>query len=153
DLSGYWRRIPDGGVPRYDPTKPLRQQQAPLTPEHQKIYEASIADQDAGGHGLDLVYRCYPQGMPRQMSGIFPFEFVIKDDVTHIFYELMIMQTRRIYTDGRGWPTQQDPLFAGYSIGKWVDTDRDGKFDELQIETRHLRSPRTWDQAGMPFAN
>jgi hypothetical protein len=151
DWSGLWRRLPDGGVPRYDPTKPLRKQEAPLTPDYQKIYESSLADQDAGGQGLDLVYRCFPQGMPRQMSGIFPFEIVIKEDVTYVLYELMNMQTRRIYTDGRDWPKDQEPLFTGYSIGKWLDTDGDGKLDTLEIETRNLRGPRTFDQAGLPM--
>src|SRR2546421_6224900 len=34
DWSGQWDRVPDGGVPRYDPTKPIRKQQAPLRPEY-----------------------------------------------------------------------------------------------------------------------
>jgi hypothetical protein len=33
DLSGQWNRVPDGDVPRYDPTKPIRKQQVPLRPE------------------------------------------------------------------------------------------------------------------------
>jgi hypothetical protein len=26
DWSGQWSRVPDGGPPRYDPTKPIRKQ-------------------------------------------------------------------------------------------------------------------------------
>jgi hypothetical protein len=33
DLSAQWNRVPDGGVPRYDPSKPIRKQEAPLKPE------------------------------------------------------------------------------------------------------------------------
>lgn len=153
DWYGQWRRVPDGGVPRYDPSKPLRGQQAPLKPEYRALHEASIADQDAGGHGLDPGYRCLPQGMPRQMSGVFPMEFVILPKVTYVLFEYMIHTTRRIYTDGRDWPTNEEPTFAGYSIGKWLDTDGDGGFDTLEVETRNFKGPRTWDQSGMPMAD
>jgi len=43
------------------PSKPLGPaQQAPLTPEYQKIFEASLADQKAGGQGGDPTYTCIP---------------------------------------------------------------------------------------------
>jgi hypothetical protein len=151
DWSGQWRRVPDGGVPRYDPSKPLRKQEAPLTPEYQALHEASIKEQEAGGHGLDEAYKCMPQGMPRQMSGVFPFEFVISPKLTYVLFEYMVHQTRRIYTDGRDFPKDEDPTFAGYSIGKWIDADGDGRQEVLEIETRNLRGPRTWDQSGMPM--
>src|SRR5882757_11105864 len=77
DWSGQWTRVPDGGPPRYDPTKPLRAQQAPMKPEYRKLHEASMADLDAGGLGLDLAYHCIPQGVPRQMSGVSPMEFIV----------------------------------------------------------------------------
>jgi hypothetical protein len=153
DWSGQWLRAPDGGAPRYDTTKPLRAQQAPLKPEYRAAHEASMADQDAGGLGLDLAYRCIPQGMPRQMSGVVPMEFIISPKVTHVLYELMSITTRRIYTDGRDWPKTVEPSFAGYSIGHWIDTTGSGRYDVLEIETRNLRGPRTWDQSGMPTAN
>src|SRR5262245_967771 len=70
DWSGQWNRVPDGGPPRYDPSKPLRKQEAPLKPEFQVRYEASLRDIDSGGVGLDTHYACMPMGMPRQMSGI-----------------------------------------------------------------------------------
>src|SRR5262249_18958192 len=82
----------------------------------------------------------------------FPFEFTVTPSVTHIIFELVIYSTRRIYTDGRDWPKNEDPTFSGYSIGKWVDTDGNGKYDVLEIETRNIRGPRTWDQTGMPMS-
>ena len=64
------------------------------------------------------------------------------------------MQARRIYTDGRTWPKDRgEPTSTGYSIGKWLDTDGDGRFDTLEIETRNIRGPKTWDQTGMPMAD
>jgi len=50
DWKGQWRRA-ESGPPRYDPSKPVREQQAPLTDEYQAVYAASLADQAAGGQG------------------------------------------------------------------------------------------------------
>jgi hypothetical protein len=153
DWSGQWSRVPDGGPPRYDPTKPIRRQQAPMKAEYRTLHEASMADQDAGGQGLDLAYRCIPQGMPRQMSGVSPMEFIVAPDVTHILFQLMSITTRRIYTDGRDWPKDAEPTYAGYSIGKWIDADGSGRYHTLEVETHNLKGPRTWDQSGMPMAD
>jgi hypothetical protein len=153
DWSGQWNRVPDGGVPRYDPTKPIRKQDAPLKPEYQTRHEASMKDLDSGGFGLDTHYACMPMGMPRQMSGVSLMEFLFSPSVTHILFEDMTLSPRRIYTDGRAWPKFGEPTFTGYSIGKWLDTDNDGRFDTLEVETRHIRGPRTWDQTGMPLAD
>ena len=151
DLSGQWRRTATGPA-RYDPTKPNgRGQQAPLKEEYRLLHEASMADQAAGGQGLDNAYRCIPMGMPRQMSGTFPIEFVVTPKLTHILFELFIYSTRRIYTDGRTFPTDEDPTYAGYSIGKWLDSDGDGRYDVLEVETRNLKGPRTFDDTGIPF--
>jgi hypothetical protein len=155
DWSGQWRRAGDGGVPRYDPTKPIRKQEAPLKPEYQARLEASIRDQDLGGMGLDMAYTCRPPGMPRMMSGISLMEFLISPDITRILFDRNDYAPRRIYTDGRDWPKigPDDTTFPGYSIGQWVDKDGDGRYDELLIETWHVRNPRTWDQSGMPMAD
>jgi len=64
----------------------------------------------------------------------------------------VIYSTRRIYTDGRSVPEDQDPTFAGYSIGKWVDTDGDGRYDVLEVETRNMKGPRVLDETGIPTA-
>ena len=39
----------------------------------------------------------------------------------------------------------------GYSIGKWVDEDRRGRYDVLEIETRNLKGPRAFDASGIPL--
>jgi hypothetical protein len=153
DWSGQWRKAPDGGPPRYDPSKPDGAgQQAPLKDEYRRIHEASMADQAQGGPGLYVMsVKCIPMGMPFQMSIVFPFEFVITPKTTYVLFEIMTSQPRRIYTDGRDWPKDPDPTFTGYSIGKWIDEDGDGRFDVLEVETRHLRVPRLFDQTGIPF--
>jgi hypothetical protein len=124
-----------------------------MKPEYRALHEASMADQDAGGLGLDLAFRCIPQGMPRQMSGVSPMEFLISPTVTHVLFELMSITTRRIYTDGRDWPKDVEPSYGGYSIGHWSDARGSGRYDTLEVETRFLHGPRTWDQSGMPTAS
>ena len=155
DWAGQWRRVPDGGPPRYDPSKPNGLgQQAPLTPDAQAKLEASLKDQEAGGQGLDVTYKCIPVGMPRMMSGVFPHEFVFTPDTTFMLFEFMINAPRRIYTDGRPWPQDLgEPTFVGTSIGKWLDTNGDGRYDVLEVETRNIRTPHTFDQAGIPFSD
>jgi hypothetical protein len=153
DWAGQWIRVPDGGVPRYDPSKPLSAQQAPLKPEYQALHEASIRDQEAGGFGLDLNYACYPVAMPRAMSGISRMEFLLSTSATHILFEHMTFAPRRIYTDGRPWPNNEEPRFLGTSIGKWLDNDGNGRYDTLEVETRNIRGPKTWDESGMPLAD
>ena len=39
----------------------------------------------------------------------------------------------------------------GYSIGKWLDTDGDGRFDTLEVETRNFKGPRTVEFSGIPL--
>jgi hypothetical protein len=152
DWAGQWNRVPDGGPPRYDPSKPLRKQEAPLKPEYQARHEARLRDIDAGGVGLDTHYACMPMGMPRQMSGISLMEFLFTPGVTYILYEDVTAHTRRIYTDGRDFPKNSEPTFAGYSIGKWIDSDGDGTYDTLEVETRGpFKGPRAYDATGLPL--
>jgi hypothetical protein len=154
DWSGQWQKVPDGGPPRYDPSKPDgRGQQAPLTEEYRRLHEASMADQAGGGQGLYVSsVKCIPMGMPYEMSIVFPFEFVVTPKTTFVLFEPMTSQPRRIYTDGRDWPKDPDPTFTGYSIGHWIDEDGDGRYDVLEVETRNLRLPRLFDQSGIPFS-
>ena len=39
----------------------------------------------------------------------------------------------------------------GYSIGKWIDMDGDGRHDVLEVETRHFKGPRAFDSSGIPL--
>jgi hypothetical protein len=154
DLKGQWRRAPVPGAvgqPPHDPSKPYgRGQQAPLTPEYQAIFEANLRDQALGGQGNDVTRVCLPNGMPRAMSAYEPLEIIVTPDITYILIN-HIEHTRRIYTDGRPWPANAEPTFVGYSIGKWIDEDGDGRYDVLEIETRNLKGPRVYDASGIPL--
>ena len=59
---------------------------------------------------------------------------------------------RRIFTDGRDWPAEGEPSYEGYSIGKWIDVDGDGRYDLLEVETRGpFKGPRAYDASGLPL--
>jgi hypothetical protein len=147
NLKGQWNRgnpgspnnwIPLGGPP-------------PLTPEYQKVWDDIKADLKAGGAGNWPSTFCIPAGMPAMMALYDPAEIIVTPETTYILISHNDDSYRRIYTDGRPWPDDPEPTFAGYSIGKWVDTDGDGKYDVLEIETRALKLPRGYDTTGIPF--
>jgi hypothetical protein len=76
----------------------------------------------------DLVYQCYPPGVPRIYLHPFPFEIVqTPARVLMVFeYDHLI---RQIFTDGREHRTDLPPSWMGDSIGRFegdtlvVDTD------------------------------
>jgi len=157
DLKGQWRRTDSGNPLRiglaWDPSKPFgREEEPPLTPEYQKIYEANLADMAEGGQGIDPTYNCLAPGMPRIMIAYAPMEIVVTPDTTHILME-HIHDNRRIYTDGRSFPPkmEEDPQFAGYSIGKWIDEGNTGRYNVLEVETRGMKGPRVFDASGIPL--
>jgi hypothetical protein len=150
DWSGPMRWTQVRGGNRYDQYKPPgRGQEAPLTPEYQAKFEASLKDQAEGGQGANQTYSCLPGGLPRDMAGNQGLEFLVTPRSTHIIF--VHQMPRRIYTDGRAWPEEVDPSYFGYSIGNWIDEDGDGKFDVLEAETRHFLGPRSFDNAGIPL--
>jgi hypothetical protein len=155
--KGAWERFVVrglGGQPSFDQTKPWGLgQQAPLTPEYQKVLEDSIADQANGGQGnyFDHAVRCAPGGMPLMTIAFFPLEFVVTPDTTYILVGALDY-FRRIFTDGRDWPKDIEPTYAGYSIGRWIDEDGDGTYDLLEVETRGpFKGRRVYDGTGLPL--
>jgi hypothetical protein len=157
DLRGQWDRFVVHGLvgqAQFDQTKGWGEYQgAPLTPEYQAIFEKNVKDQEAGGLGAGADHaRCVAAGMPFMMVAFRPLEFVVTPETTYIIiadYDPL----RRVFTDGRDWPARIEPTFQGYSIGKWIDTDGDGKYDLLEVETRGFKGPRIYGIRGLPLHN
>jgi hypothetical protein len=149
DWKGQWERIGGGG--QWDPTKPpVGGQQPPLTAEYQAIWETHIAESRAGSQYYNPAARCLPNGMPRMMMAFEPMEIIVLPDITYI-YITAHSEMRRIYTDGRDWPKDEEPSFSGYSLGRWIDGDGSGRYGVLEVETRHLKGPRVVDASGIPL--
>jgi hypothetical protein len=148
DLTAQWTR--GDGSAQWDQSKPggLRQQ-PPLTPEYQAIWEANIAAVAAGGEGYNPHAYCIPAGLPRMMIAYEPLDVIVTAEVTYI--RDYFNEFRRIFTDGRAWPTTIKPSYGGYSIGKWEDSDGDGAYDTLAVETRGFKGPRTFEASGIPL--
>src|ERR1700752_792317 len=128
DLKGQWLRV---GNPNWVQAG----QKAPLTPEYQKVYDANRADLQPGGVGDVPSPFCIPQGMPMMMNLYDPMEIIVTPDITYLLISHVNDSYRRIYTDGREWPNEDEfvPTHIGYSIGKWVDQDGDGTYDALEV--------------------
>jgi hypothetical protein len=155
NLKGQWTVILKPGLEgqrvKFDPNKPWgRGQEAPLTAEYQKVHEQSMADQANGGLGNYPTATCHPGGMPRMMS-TGEYEYVVTPETTYILVGGED-HYRRIFTDGRPWPSDIDPTYAGYSIGKWLDESGSGNFEVLEVETRGpFKGPRAYDATGLPL--
>jgi hypothetical protein len=76
---------------------------------------------------------------------IFPMEIIITPKTAYILPDNT--EPRRIFADGREWPTEFEPSFEGRSISTWVDEDADGKYTTLEVAAR--RGPRTFENSGI----
>jgi hypothetical protein len=86
---------------------------------------------------------CMPPGMPRMMgTGQYPLEFLFTPGRITMQHEAW-MQTRTIYTDGRGHPDDLEAGIFGHSVGRWegdtlvVDTVGIKTITELETGMKH----------------
>lgn len=85
--------------------------------------------------GNDPILQCDPMGFPRILYFPTPFEFIqLSNRVLQMFERDHVV--REIWTDGRSLPADPDPLWYGYSVGKWVD-------DTFVVESTGY-DDRTW---------
>jgi len=118
--NGVWVRV---GSINWDPTLPQGELDHPdLTPEYQARYDRGIQSMAAGRPLNDPTAACVPPGMPRVMNMVYPMEIFQRPGQVAIFAEWQ-SQVRRIYTDGRGHPSDLDPTYNGHSTGHWEGKD------------------------------
>ncbi|MBV8845829.1 MAG: hypothetical protein JO307_23720 [Bryobacterales bacterium] len=121
DLSGVWgmqaaretspddKQSPGGEIP-------------PMTAWAKARYDLEKPGygQRAAPGGNDPILQCDPMGFPRILYFPAPFEFAqISNRVLQMFERDHAV--REIWTDGRAFPSDPDPLWYGYSRGKWLD--------------------------------
>ena len=141
-----WNRGSPVGA--WDPTKPRRAR--PGGAAHARIPGGARSQPQGQADGGFFDWRgasCRGFGMPLVMYAFQPMEFIVTPETTYVLVD-WVEHTRRIYTDGRDWPKEIEPTLMGYSIGKWLDTDGDGRFDTLEVESRGFKGPRHYDSSG-----
>jgi hypothetical protein len=86
--------------------------------------------------------QCLPHTLPDSMLVPSPFKFLRAPGVIILLFE-EYNQFRQIFTDGRPFPTEMQPAWFGYSIGRW-----DG--DTFVVDTRGLND-RGWLDVASPI--
>jgi hypothetical protein len=162
DLSGVWAAQPSNeltGLLGPDPgSNPLaadlqfiskyalnvfsdvKPEEIPMRPEAAALFKQRVESQ-----GRDIpTSHCLPGGIPFS-SLIAPFKIIQTPGLTIMLFEDNNPH-RQIYTDGRTHPGDADPMWVGYSVGKWEG-------DTLVVETTGFND-RTWlDGLGHPHSD
>ena len=92
--------------------------------------------------GLDTLSRCLPASIPLATLLSEFTKIVQTPGLTLVMHELD-NATRQIYTDGRPLPSDPNPSWLGYSIGRW-------ERDTLVVETIGFNGKGPLDIAGNP---
>jgi len=131
DLSGVWDH--SGAVPS-DPAPAM----TPWGQEKFNLTKPSFGPRAVPPvFGNDPVGKCDPQGFPRisVLENPQPLEFIQTKDRLFEFIEWNHIW-RTIWIDGRELPKDHDPMWLGYSVGKWEG-------DTLVVDTVAM-DDRTW---------
>jgi len=94
--------------------------------------------------GQDPDANCTLSGIPRLDLGPKPFKILQSPDEVVILYQAFTT-FRQVFTDGRPLPSDPQPSWLGYSVGKW-----DG--DTLVVDTVGFNDTTWLDNAGTPHS-
>ena len=132
DLSGVWQRESD----RYYNNAGADLKPADLKPWAQTLYQRRLGDFARDS----MEAQCLPLG-PAAFTTSDPVKFIQTPSLIAILLEDLTY--RQIHMDGRKLPTNPNPSWMGYSVGRW-----DG--DTLVVETNGF-TERVWlDYDGHP---
>lgn len=136
DLTGIWTQNPSR---IRDMTVGLPAGTVEMRPWAQELF--NVRASGAISH-LEPDANCLPQGTPKINTAPAPWKLLQYDDRIVILYEAFT-QWRQIFLDGRPFPTNPQPTWFGYSVGRWEG-------DDLVVETIGFNG-RIWlDQLGHP---
>jgi len=99
---------------------------------------------DAAGKD-DTIARCLPVSPARAWAS-FALQKIVQTPDTVVILDEYMIQFRQIFLDGRPLPRDPEPIFKGYSIGKW-----DG--ETLVVETIGLKDNAWLDLRGHPLTD
>jgi hypothetical protein len=141
DFSGVWNAMRGN----YDNAS-FSKGDPPMTAWGQQQFNEAKPSQGRRGVPLsettDMVYKCFPPGLPYIYLQLFPMEIVqTPKEVIELFeYDHTV---RHILIDGRMHPADVTPSYYGNSIGHWEG-------DTLVVDTIGLNGKMWLDRVGHP---
>jgi hypothetical protein len=146
DLTGVWANITES-APTFNPKEDPSFQ--PWAEAKWKANKNTDPGQPAITNGrVDLdptVASCFPTGMPRLMTEVFPFEILQVHDRVLILFE-KDYAVSHIWMDGRKLPSDPDATYMGESVGHWEG-------DTLVVDTVGLKDITWLDRQGHPHSD
>jgi hypothetical protein len=137
DLSGIWQ-VDDN---RLQFNLMLDGPEVPMLPAAAALYKQRLA-----GLGKDRPSgHCLPHSVPDAMLIPEPFKIVHHPGVTFILFEEFV-QFRQVFTDGRALPKNPQPIWFGYSVGRWEG-------DSFVIESSGFNDKSWIDDDGHPHTD
>ncbi len=142
DLTGTWtlkKDVSDG----YVAFLPLPK----LTPAAQAIYDENAKAAKEGKAFEDDTGACWPAGLPRWWTRVWPIEFM-QYPTAIIAIQGLFNAPRWIYLDGRGHanPDLSEATYDGDSVGRWEG-------DTLVVDTTNIQSKHHWAMPGVPVSD
>jgi hypothetical protein len=155
DLSGVWQaapdpeamKIPGGGDINFSPrymisiAGGLNPGQLPLQPWAAALFrtrgERFLKDQPTSS--------CKPLSTAQRDSWAIPFKIVQTPKLLLLLYEMDTVY-RQVFLDGRKLPTDPQPSFLGYSVGRWEG-------ETLVVETNGFHDNGWLDLMGHPHSD
>jgi hypothetical protein len=138
DLSGVWT---PNSRPLQDLSVGVANRDVPYLPWAEQLTKTRA--NGAKGKDDPAAY-CVP-GMPKLIYLPYPYKIYQLPGVTVMLYE-GFTTFRQIFTDGRALPTDPQPSWIGYSVGRW-----DG--DTFVVDTTGINEKSWMDNAGRPHSD
>ncbi len=136
DFTGAWT------VSAYTPSlKPSDGKPVPFKPEAKAVYDKHLAAAAKGDKSYDAAAICLPEGLPRIMLKE-TFEILQRDK--EIAFVGLNRVPWRVYVN-QTLPTDPDPMFMGYLVGKWQGPT-------LVVEGAGFRDTTLLDDKGIPHS-
>jgi hypothetical protein len=144
DLSGIWRRVlpaqanSETGYPSDYSAFLAPGSRIDMLPWAAALYKTRVANFGAGNPGE----RCLPKSFQNQILLSPPMQVIQNPGLTVILFE-EFNHFRQILTDGRGHPSDPNPSWFGYSVGRW-------EADTFVVDTIGFRDDTWLDGFGHP---
>jgi hypothetical protein len=153
DLSGIWESefepctdafcddVPQGYPKGVLHIGAILKEPVPFRPWAEALFKQRSADL-----GKDSPFsKCLPLNPPRAWNWFSPRKIVQTPDMVLVLEEDNI-QFRQIFLDGRKLPADPEPMFKGYSVGRWEG-------DTLVVESKGYKDGQWLDLAGSPMTD